>query len=138
MSGELHHADYYVRCIAALSTSVYCDKLQWHFSRSRVVPAEIMPIPGHSVRKYVQSARPSRLNASGWYQLYFAAVTEGNERRAVVQIDRARRVMQDRLVELRSAKGADGGELQDLNNALTYLAILLQHVGREGRNLIWD
>lgn len=86
----------------------------------------------------MQSARLSRLDARGWYQLYFAAVTEGNERRAVLQIDRARRVMQDRLLELRSAKGADGGELQDLNNALTYLAILLQHFGPEGGNLIWD
>lgn len=86
----------------------------------------------------MQSARSARLDASGWYQLYFAAVTEGNESRAVLQIDRARRVMQARLVELRRAERADGGELQDLNNALTYLAILLQHVGREGGNLIWD
>lgn len=86
----------------------------------------------------MQSTRPSRLDARGWYQLYFAAVTEGNESRAVLQIDRARRVMQDRLLELRRAKVADGGEVQDLNNALTYLAILLQHVGREGGNLIWD
>lgn len=102
-----------------------------------MVPGEAVPTATHFVRKYVQSSHPSRLNASGWYQLYFAAVTEGNEGRAVLQIDRARRVMQDRLVELRGAKGADGGELQDLNNALTYLAILLQHVGREGGNLIW-
>ena len=107
------------------------------FHRSRVVPAEAMPISTYSARKYVQNLHPSRLDASGWYQLYFAAVTEGNESRAVLQIDRARRVMQDRLAELRSAKGGDGGELQDLNNALTYLAILLQHVGREGGNLIW-
>lgn len=103
-----------------------------------VAPAEIMPIATYSMRKSVQSARTSRLDTSGWYRLYFAAVTEGNESRAVLQIDRARRVMQDRLVELRSARGTDGGELQDLNNALTYLAILLQHVGREGANLIWD
>lgn len=41
-------------------------------------------------------------------------------------------------MELRSATGPDGGELQDLNSALTYLAILLQHMGREGGNLIWD
>ena len=96
-----------------------------------------VPIATQSMRKYGQGASPTRLDASGWYQLYFAAVTEANESRAVLQIDRARRAMQERLVELRSAKGADGGELQDLNNALTYLAILLQHVGREGGNLIW-
>ena len=85
-----------------------------------------------------QSACLGRPNASGWYQLYFAAVTEGNETRAVLQIERAREVMQDWLVELRRATGTDGGELQDLNNALTYLTILLQHVGREGGNMIWD
>jgi hypothetical protein len=85
-----------------------------------------------------ESARPGRANTSGWYQLYFAAVTEGNESRAVLQIERARRAMQDRLVELCRATGADGSELQDLNNALTYLTILLQQVGREGGNLIWD
>jgi len=90
------------------------------------------------MRQCKQSARPARLDASGWYQLYFAAVTEGNESRAVLQIERARSAMQDRLIELRSAQGADGAELQDLNNALTYLAILLQHAGREGGNLIWD
>jgi hypothetical protein len=90
------------------------------------------------MREPRQRSRPAELDDSGWYQLYFAAVTEGNESGAVLQIERARRAMQNRLVELRCAKGADGGELQDLNNALTYLAMLLQHVGREGGNLIWD
>ncbi len=93
---------------------------------------------GFLMRERRQRSRPARANDSVWYQLYFAAVTEGNESRAVPQIQRARRAMQDRLVELRRAKRADGGELQDLNNALTYLAILLQHAGREGGNLIWD
>jgi hypothetical protein len=90
------------------------------------------------MRKYVPSMRQAKLNASGWYQLYFAAVTEANENRAILQIDRARKAMQDRLVELQHAERSDGGELQDLNNAMTYLAILLQHVGQEGRNLIWN
>lgn len=91
------------------------------------------------MRERRQRSRPAGPNASGWYQLYFAAVTEGNETRAVLQIERARRAMQDRLIELGGASvGGNAGELQDLNNALTYLAILLQHVGREGGNLIWD
>ncbi|HZC23603.1 MAG TPA: hypothetical protein VE866_09715 [Candidatus Binatia bacterium] len=90
------------------------------------------------MRKYMPSARPAKLSASGWYQLYFAAVTEANETKALLQIDRARKAMQDRLIELQRDKRSDGGELQDLNNAMTYLAILLQHVGREGRNLIWN
>lgn len=90
------------------------------------------------MRKYMPSARPAKLRASGWYQLYFAAVTEANETKALLQIDRARKAMQDRLIELQRDKRPDGGELQDLNNAMTYLAILLQHVGREGRNLIWN
>ena len=90
------------------------------------------------MRQGKQSARPGRPNATGWYQLYFAAVTEGNESRAVPQIERARRAMQDRLIELHRATSPDGGEIQDLNTALTYLTILLQHAGREGGNLIWD
>jgi len=88
--------------------------------------------------KYRQSARPAKFGVSGWYQLYFSAVTEENESKAVLQIDRARRAMKNRLVELRHAQRPDGGELQDLNNAMTYLAILLHQVGREGGNLIWN
>ena len=88
--------------------------------------------------KYRQSARPAKFGTSGWYQLYFAAVTEANENKAVLQIDRARQAMKNRLIELRHAQRPDGGELQDLSNAMTYLAILLQHVGREGGNLIWN
>jgi hypothetical protein len=92
------------------------------------------------MRQCKESARPGRPNATGWYQLYFAAVTEGNESRAVLQIERARCAMQDRLIELHRATGPDGGELQDLNNALIYLTLLLQHVGGggEGGNPIWD
>lgn len=90
------------------------------------------------MRKYMPGARPVKLNASGWYQLYFAAVTEANENKAVVQIDRARKAMQDRLIELQRTNCPDGGEIQDLNNAMNYLAILLQHVGQEGRHLIWN
>ena len=90
------------------------------------------------MRKYMQSARSVKIDVSGWYQLYFAAVTEANEGKAVLQIERARQAMQNRFAELQRTKDPDGGELQDLSNAMTYLAILLQHVGREGGNLIWN
>ena len=90
------------------------------------------------MRKYMRGARPAKLDASGWYQLYFAAVTEANEAKAMLHIDRARKAMQHRLVELGCAQGLDGGELQDLNNAMTYLTILLQHVGPESEHLIWN
>lgn len=90
------------------------------------------------MRNYTRDVRLSKFNAPGWYQLYFAAVTEANESRAVLEIERARHAMQDRLAELQSGKLPDGGEIQDLKNAMTYLAILLQHVGREGGHLIWS
>lgn len=80
----------------------------------------------------------STLNASGWYQLYFAAVTEANESRAVLEIERARQAMRNRLAELQGGELSDGGEIQDLKNAMTYLAILLRHVGRGGGHLIWS
>ena len=90
------------------------------------------------MRKYIQSARPAKINVSRWYQLYFAAVTEANEGKAVLQIERARQAMQNRLAELQRTGSPDVGELQDLSNAMTYLAILVQHAGREGGNLIWN
>ncbi len=90
------------------------------------------------MRGCTQKTHFARPNPPGWYELYFAAVTEGNEGRAVQQIERARRAMQDRMAEMSCAVAANADELQDLTNALTYLAILLQHVGHEGENLTWD
>ncbi len=70
--------------------------------------------------KSVSRMRPK---PSGWYQVYFAAVTERDDNRALLKIYRAREAMQDRLVKLR--RSSDARELQDLKSALTYLQILL-------------
>jgi len=71
----------------------------------------------------VKSIARMRPKPSGWYQVYFAAVTERDDNRALLKIYRARKAMQDRLVELR--RSSDARELQYLKCALTYLQILL-------------
>jgi hypothetical protein len=71
----------------------------------------------------VKSVSRMRPKPSGWYQVYFAAVTEPDDHRALLKIYRAQEAMLDRFIKLR--RSSDAGELQDLKSALTYLQILL-------------
>lgn len=65
---------------------------------------------------------------SNWYQHYFAAVTEPDNDRALLKIQRAQQAMQERLVQLRRLPHPESSELQDLNSALTYLWVLLPYL----------
>jgi hypothetical protein len=65
-----------------------------------------------------------RTKTSNWRDVYFAAVLESNERRALAKIQAAGKVLQDRLLELQSVANAPVDELRDLQSALTYLDIL--------------
>lgn len=76
--------------------------------------------------------------APDWYQVYFVAVVESNRDRALPRIELAQKAIHDRVSELRNNASATPRELQDLNNALVYLGILLQYIGRETGNLLWD
>lgn len=67
-----------------------------------------------------------------WYQLYFAAVMEADESKALQQIGRACRAIEDRMIELRCNPLDNPHEIQDLNCALTYLKLLLQNLDAEG------
>lgn len=73
-----------------------------------------------------------------WYQAYFFAVVEHDRQRALPQIELAQRAIHDRTVQLQKDPACNPRELQDLNNASVYLGILLQHIGRETGNLLWD
>lgn len=73
-----------------------------------------------------------------WYGTYFYAVVESKRDRALPQIELAQRAIHARVAELRDYAGSSPRELQDLNNALIYLGILLQHIGSETGNLLWD
>lgn len=77
-------------------------------------------------------------NAPDWYQTYFVAVVERRRDRALPQIELAQQAIYARVAELRKNASGSARELQDLNNALVYLGILLQYIGRETGNLLWD
>jgi hypothetical protein len=73
-----------------------------------------------------------------WYQIYFAAMVEGDGDKALLQFVRAQRAIEDRLVELRTLPPSNPREPQDLNNALTYLGILLENLDAKSESLFWN
>ena len=60
-----------------------------------------------------------------WYQVYFAAVLERNQGRAMLRIERARSAIEARLLEVRSSCANGPREIQDLKSAMIYLRLLL-------------
>lgn len=73
-----------------------------------------------------------------WYKAYFIAVVERDRNKALLEIDRARRAIEQRFLELRQLPASSPREYQDLVHALTYLGILLSHIGRETGRVLWD
>jgi hypothetical protein len=63
-----------------------------------------------------------------WYQVYFAAVLEPDEWKALIEIDRARHAIEDRLTQLRCSAPDNPREPQDLDSALIYLGLLAQNI----------
>lgn len=85
-----------------------------------------------------QSAGTTKSSSSPWYQIYFAALLESDQRKAARLIECARGAIYDRLDDLRLTTPNHPRELQDLGSALTYLGILLDHIGDEGGSILWD
>lgn len=79
-----------------------------------------------------------RSGEPGWYHAYFVAMCESDRHRALLEIEHARHAIQERLRELHQLPPCDPREMQDLNSAMTYLGILMMHVGKESGNLLWD
>lgn len=73
-----------------------------------------------------------------WYQTYFAALTEHDRSKALLEIERARRAIEQRTLELRRLPPSSPREFQDLVHALTYLGILLSHIDTETGSILWD
>jgi hypothetical protein len=73
-----------------------------------------------------------------WYRSYFLAMVENDRDKALIEIGHAHKAIQDRLMELRRAPANDPREMQDLASAITYLGILLFHIGDESGNVLWD
>ena len=74
----------------------------------------------------------------GWYRIYYTALLEGDRGRARAKIDRAQKAIHQRLAELGPVVPSTEREPQDLENAQTYLGILLQYIGSESGNVLWD
>ncbi|HEV3510758.1 MAG TPA: hypothetical protein VGS05_03580 [Candidatus Sulfotelmatobacter sp.] len=84
------------------------------------------------------TSNPVESSTPAWYRSYFFAVVESDRNRALPQIDLAQKAIHDRVAELRANPSSNPRELQDLNSALVYLGILLQYIGAETGNLLWD
>lgn len=86
----------------------------------------------------LQGARTARGEEPGWYRIYYTALLEGDRHRARAKIDRAQRAIHARLTELHAEVPSTEREPQDLQNAQTYLGILLQHIGSDSGSVLWD
>lgn len=76
--------------------------------------------------------------APAWYQSYFSAILETNQNRARAKIEQASKAVQDRIIELQfNFNPNNSREIQDLNNALTYLQILIEHIKRD-ESTLWE
>lgn len=63
-----------------------------------------------------------------WYNTYLTAVLEPDEQKALIQLERATKVLEDRVVQLRCDPPEDPQEVPDLSSALTYLRLLLNNI----------
>jgi hypothetical protein len=77
--------------------------------------------------------RPSSQPVPEWYDIYLKAVVQADESKALLQIERASKAIEERLVHLRSGSPGLPQEFQDLNCALVYLRLLLDNIVAEGR-----
>jgi hypothetical protein len=82
-------------------------------------------------------ATPSERTAA-WYGSFCEAIREHDRRKALGQIDRAQIAVRKRLQELRNSSQENANEAQDLENAATYLSILVLHIASESGKLLWD
>jgi hypothetical protein len=84
--------------------------------------------------------RPGEENSSSesWQRALFAALTETNRVRALPLIRHAQLILDRRLAEISSAQSSCSDEAFDLRASRTYLGILLQCIGSEQGELLWD
>ena len=86
---------------------------------------------------YVHPATSPAPQTPEWYEIYFAAVLEADESKALIEMGRAGDAIKDRLRQLSSSVAENAREIQDLNSALTYLRLLLQNMDTESGKLLW-
>ena len=77
--------------------------------------------------------KPNAQPVPEWYDIYLKAVVEADESKAILQIERASKAVEDRLLQLRSGSSGLPQEFQDLGCALVYLRLLLKNIVTGGR-----
>ena len=77
-------------------------------------------------------------SAESWQLALFAAVAETNRVRALPLIRHAQLILDRRLAEINSPQSGCSDEALDLRASRTYLGILLQCIGSEEGDLLWD
>lgn len=71
-----------------------------------------------------------------WHKLYFDAVLENDPQRALAKMQRARGVLEVRIVQLQKGGGGYPNELSDLKSAMTYLRMLVS-LSEDGAATPW-
>ena len=84
------------------------------------------------------TALPVPPKVPDWYLAYFAAVREPDDFKSVIQIERAGRAIQDRIVQLSRGSLDATDELRDLSCALLFLRLLLHKIHLESESRSWD
>jgi hypothetical protein len=85
--------------------------------------------------------RPATTSAAAlpeWYQMYFDAVVEADEAKALMAIQRASRAIRQRVVQLGRGSPHNPREAQDLASALIYLTLLLHNISPEKGSPLWQ
>jgi hypothetical protein len=77
-------------------------------------------------------------SAESWQLALFAAMVETNRVRALPLIRHALLILDRRLAEINSPQSGCSDEALDLQASRTYLGILLQCIGSEEGELLWD
>ncbi|HZQ94597.1 MAG TPA: hypothetical protein VFA67_06275 [Candidatus Sulfotelmatobacter sp.] len=91
-----------------------------------------------AMQRQLNMVAGKRSGEPAWYQSYFLAMVEHDRNKALLEIEKARNAIRERTLELQHTPPSNPREVQDLVNALTYLGILLMHMGTEDGNLLWD
>ena len=77
-------------------------------------------------------------SSESWQLALFAAMAETNRIRALPLIRHAQLILDRRLAEINSPESVCSDEALDLRASRTYLGILLQCMGSEAGELLWD
>ena len=101
-----------------------------------------IPCSGQSTTSW-NPTRPHSLgdgnsSSESWQFALFAAVAETNRVRALPLIRHAQLILDRRLAEISSPQSSCSDEALDLRASRTYLGILLDCMGSEQGELLWD